>query len=156
MDKRLIRLRHYQNICGLHLRRLTEALKAIKPLIPIGVESYNSLKNDELALIDQMSYRFGKLQDTSGQLIKAILIVIGEDIRDIPFIDILNKAERLGVITSAEEWLLMREQRNMLTHEYSIDERDITEGINRLYELSVRLCEIYSTIEQYCLKRHLL
>lgn len=153
MDKRLVRFRHHQRLCQLHFKRLSDALDSLKTLIPLNKETYKSLTKVDLAVIDQVSYRFSKLQDTGGQLIKSILILIGEDVWGLPFIDILNKAERLGIIESAEEWLLLREQRNFLTHEYSVDEAEVVEGINKLYELSKRLCEIYSGIEGYCLKR---
>lgn len=155
MDKRLVRFRHYQRLCQLHFKRLSDALDSLKILIPLNTEKYKSLTKADLAVIDQVSYRFTKLQDTGGQLIKAILILIGEDIQALPFIDVLNKAERLGVIESADEWLLLREQRNFLSHEYSVDEAEVVEGINKSYELSKRLCEIYSGIEEYCRKRRL-
>lgn len=153
MDKRLVRFRHHHRLCQLHFKRLSDALDSLKTLIPLNKETYKSLTKVDLAVIDQVSYRSSKLQDTGGQLIKSILILIGEDVWGLPFIDILNKAERLGIIESAEEWLLLREQRNFLTHEYSVDEAEVVEGINKLYELSKRLCEIYSGIEGYCLKR---
>jgi uncharacterized protein with HEPN domain len=36
-------------------------------------------------------------------------------------IDNLDRAERLGLLTSADEWLVMRNLRNQMVHEYVED-----------------------------------
>lgn len=149
------RLKTYLINCDTHIRRLQASLKAIQPIIPLSKDIYRSLSDQELSFIDQMSFRFGKLQDSAGRLLRSLLILLGEDIEYAPFIDVLNRAEKLGIIGNAEEWIMLRELRNLLTHEYSEDEEDIVRGINRLFEVSGRLCEIYSSIRSYIEKRGL-
>ncbi len=103
-----------------------------------------------------MSYRFGKLQDVTGSLLRVMLIILGEDIENAPFIDVLNRTEKLGIIDDAQEWIMLRELRNILTHEYSDNDDEIAKGINKLFEISKRLCEIYEKIKEYARKRDLL
>jgi len=50
-----------------------------------------------------------------GKLFPAILENLGEEINSLPFIDRLAKLEQLGIIPSAEDWMLLRETRNILT-----------------------------------------
>lgn len=137
-------------ICDKHLTRLSSAMRSIKSLIPLTIDRYRNLTDTELSFIDQMSYRFGKLQDEAGRLLRFILVkLLKEEFEYTPFIDILNKAERLGIIEDASEWIRLREFRNLLTHEYSEKEEDIVDGINKLYEISERLLEIYKAIKRY-------
>lgn len=142
-------LKTYLSMCDKHLIRLQSALKALEPTIPIDKERYKRLSDSEMSFIDQLSFRFGKLQDSAGRLLRTMLQILGEDVEGLPFIDILNRAEKLGIIEDAQEWMMLRELRNILTHEYSEDEEDIAKGINKLYDISKRLSDIYKKIRSY-------
>jgi len=64
--------------------------------------------------------RFGRLQDTLGdKLLPMLLAVLGE--RPGAFIDNLDRAEKLGFIASADEWMSIRHLRNQMVHEYIED-----------------------------------
>jgi len=64
--------------------------------------------------------RFGRLQDTVGdKLLPLLLSVLGE--KTSAAIDNLDRAERLGLINSADEWIAMRNLRNQMVHEYVED-----------------------------------
>jgi hypothetical protein len=64
--------------------------------------------------------RFARLQDTLGdKLIPVVLAALGE--KPGAAIDNLDRAERLGFIHSADEWLTMRQLRNQMVHEYVED-----------------------------------
>ncbi|WP_297209762.1 MULTISPECIES: hypothetical protein [Thermodesulfovibrio] len=150
------RILSYISICNIHSERLKSSLRNLEKLIPLSVLQYKLLNEQELSFLDQMSYRFGKLQDLSGRLLRAILLTIEEDVSHLPFIDILNKAEKLGIIDSAHDWITLRELRNLLTQEYSEKIEEIVNGINKLYEISKRLLDIYKGIIQYINKRQIL
>lgn len=68
---------------------------------------------------DQFVLRFIKLQDTLGEhvLRQFTADVLGESVADLPLIDVLNRLERFGYLTTAG-WLRWRALRNSLTHEY--------------------------------------
>jgi len=64
--------------------------------------------------------RFGRLQDTLGdKLLPLLLAALGENASSV--IDNLDRAERLGIIKSADEWMAMRNLRNQMIHEYVED-----------------------------------
>jgi len=64
--------------------------------------------------------RFGRLQDTLGdKLLPVLLVALGET--PAAAIDNLDRAERLGLIVSADEWMTMRKLRNQMVHEYVED-----------------------------------
>lgn len=64
--------------------------------------------------------RFGRLQDTVGdKMLPLVLLVLGE--KASAAIDNLDRAERLGLINSADEWMAMRSLRNQMVHEYVED-----------------------------------
>lgn len=64
--------------------------------------------------------RFGRLQDTLGdKLLPVLLVALGET--PAAAIDNLDRAERLGLIASADEWMTMRKLRNQMVHEYVED-----------------------------------
>jgi hypothetical protein len=64
--------------------------------------------------------RFGRLQDTVGdKLLPLLLFVLGE--KPSAAIDNLDRAERLGLLASADEWMAMRNLRNQMVHGYVED-----------------------------------
>lgn len=61
--------------------------------------------------------RFGRLQDTVGdKLLPAYLRALGEPVG--AAIDNYDRAERLGLMVSADRWMLIRKLRNQMVHEY--------------------------------------
>jgi len=78
-------------------------------------------ENPDLAeRVEAFVGRFGRLQDTLGdKLLPLLLSALGEKISS--FIDNLDRAERLGIIKSADEWMAMRNLRNQMIHEYVED-----------------------------------
>lgn len=70
--------------------------------------------------VEAFASRFGRLQDTLGdELLPVLLAALGE--RGGVAIDNLDKAERLELIVSAENWMVMRNLRNRMVHEYIED-----------------------------------
>ena len=73
---------------------------------------------DRLRVLDQLLFRFTKLQDAMGtRLIPATLAALSEPVEDWPMIDRLNRLEKLGFLDTAA-WLRWRQIRNQLAHEY--------------------------------------
>lgn len=89
---------------------------------PFTVERARSLETDaDLAeRVEAFVGRFGRLQDAVGdKLLPALLAALGE--RPGAVMDNLDRAERLALLTSAEEWMVMRGLRNQMVHEYVED-----------------------------------
>ena len=78
-------------------------------------------ENIELAeRVEAFVGRFGRLQDTVGdKLLPLLLMALGE--KSAAAIDNLDRAERLELLSSADEWMTMRNLRNQMVHEYVED-----------------------------------
>ena len=73
---------------------------------------------------DAFVARFGRLQDTlADKLLPELLNWLAEPVG--PAIDNLNKAERLGWISSVETWITVRRLRNRMIHEYVRDPAEL-------------------------------
>jgi hypothetical protein len=71
-----------------------------------------------LRILDQLIFRFTKLQDAMGQrLVPATLAAMSEPYEDWSMIDRLNRLEKLGYL-EVDDWLRWRGTRNWLAHEY--------------------------------------
>jgi hypothetical protein len=79
--------------------------------------------------LDAFASRFARLQDNLGdKLLPATLAALGE--HQGPVLDNLNKAERFGWLESAENWLLARQLRNKMVHEYIEDLQLLADALN--------------------------
>lgn len=86
-------------------------------------------ENPELAeRVEAFVSRFGRLQDTLGdKLLPLFLKAAGEQVG--VAIDNLDRAERLGLMPSVEEWMTMRKLRNQMVHEYIEDNRILANAL---------------------------
>ena len=96
--------------------------------------------------------RFGRMQDTMAdklfpRWLQALAETPGSQI------ETLNRAERLGVLLSTEQWLAMRGLRNRLVHEYMTDAGKFMEDLNLAREYSAVLITTYNNIRQDAIKR---
>lgn len=78
-------------------------------------------ENPDLAeRVEAFVGRFGRLQDTVGdKLLPLLLAALGEN--PSAAVDNLDRAERLGLLKSVDEWMTMRSLRNQMIHEYVED-----------------------------------
>ena len=101
-------------------RHVETLLEALEEWDRSPASSWEVLEADRarVRVVDQMLFRFIKLQDTVGErLIPATLTVLRESFEDWPMRDRLNRLEKLGYL-DVENWLSWREVRNRLAHEY--------------------------------------
>jgi hypothetical protein len=111
--------------------------------IPITTERVAQLEteSDLAERLDAFVGRFGRLQDTVGdKLLPALLSALGESPASV--IDNLDKAERLGLIQSADDWLAIRQLRNQMVHEYVEDAALLVNALQRSHEFVPVLIEV--------------
>ena len=143
------------NMAYLHLDRLKKASDEIKE--KELVENLNIDDFETVKVIDTFIYRFLKLQDFMAQkLFRRFLMVIGDFYEDMSFIDILDKLEKLNIITSSDDWIRIRKLRNKLTHEYPDEIEEMKNEILMAIEMIHLFEETLSNIEEYLRKRNLL
>ena len=91
--------------------------------------------------------RFGRMQDTmADKLFPRWLLALAEAPGS--QIETLNRAERLGVLTSTERWLEARNLRNRLVHEYMTNPAKFVEDLALAKEYSLMLIETFNRLRQ--------
>ncbi len=121
-----------------HIKRLKEAYETLSSLgysIPLSGEDVRELLNSRegTMALDQIAYRFSKLQDSLGKLLRVTLSILGESVEHLPMIDVINIAEKFGFPVSEEKWFELQSLRNLIAHEYEEETDKIAELINGIY-----------------------
>ncbi|MDD5114890.1 MAG: hypothetical protein PHC94_12805 [Methylobacter sp.] len=119
MNKNLVeRLAFLQRVVTKEIKHLNySSMQVFKE--PLTIERVASLATDEdqAEKVEAFTSRFSRLQDTVGdKLLPTWLNALGEQTG--AAIDNLDKAEKLGALASADQWLEIRQLRNQMIHEY--------------------------------------
>ena len=148
-----MKLKEYLYQCDIHIKRINYAYNKMRDFMPLNYASYELLGDEEIEHIDQLIFRFSKLQDTIGaKLFPEILKLLGEDIKPMSFIDRLNRLEELGFVKK-DEWMYLREIRNSVAHEYFSNIYQIVDSLNELYSSVDKIKAIYENIKNLLRKR---
>lgn len=145
------KLKEALKLCEVHYKSMSYAFGKFKIHMPLTSERYEQLTEDDKSYCDQLVFRFSRLQDAMGsKLFPAILENNGEEARKLPFIDILNRLEQLGVIDDAHIWKNLRDIRNDVTHDYPFVVQQLIDDLNKFMGYVQKISTIWSTIESYC------
>lgn len=141
-------------VCDLHFQRMMFAFNSIEKYFPLTEFNFGQISEMELALFDQLIYRFSKLQYSMGtRLFKQVLEALEEDISGLPFIDILYKMEKLNLLESAKDWVALRQTRNTISHEYPFYKEIQVEELNLMPEDVAKLSGIWTKLKEYTHQR---
>jgi hypothetical protein len=81
----------------------------------IGLKQQYSFEEQES--FDSLTSKFGRTSDLFTQkIIRTIWGMLHEPF--VPFIDLMNISEKLGLICSADQMITVRDLRNQIAHEY--------------------------------------
>jgi len=128
---------------------MNSAFHKIENKLPLTEQSYLLLDEEDISHIDQFLFRFAKLQDAIGQrFFKAILELLEEDVEGLPFIDLLNKLEKLNLIHSTAQWQSLREIRNAVSHEYDDSPELMAQVLNAVFMARIELFQIYAKLKE--------
>lgn len=141
------------------MEELKELFNFIDKIIENTLIDYNDLIKKELnidfledvnnrRLANSFLFYFAKLQDKIGaKLFKKVLYELGEiDSFAIPFRDVLDILEKLEIL-KADEWLLIREIRNELSHDYPDDIGESIENLKLAIKFFPKILEIYKKLK---------
>jgi len=131
---KLERLRFLRRVVEKEIVHLNYSAKKVFDQ-PFTYKRAVSLEKDaELAeQVEAFSSRFCRLQDTIGdKLLPAWLDVLGENPKIA--IENLDKAEKIGVLSSVELWLELRQLRNQMVHEYIEDLSVLADALQTSFE----------------------
>lgn len=140
--------------CDSHVQRVTRVLEILSSWFPINRAVMEKADEELIGHIDQLVYRFTKMQDSMGRrLLPSVYAFLENSSDPVPFFDIINRLEKLDVITSAEEWQFFRNLRNNLAHDYpeSIDQTVTT--LNTLVSEWDRMVRLYEKVKSAYQKR---
>lgn len=143
-----------RDICETHAERLRWAMGTLSNTFPLTAQKIESLSPIDLAVFDQFVVRFSKLQDAMGaKLFPAILELTHEQGELSAFIDKLNRLEKIGAISSAAQWLKLREMRNQFAHDYPEDPEIQAGLLNKAFGLAVQMLEVLEETTAFAEKR---
>ncbi len=150
MNLKIDKLKEAVQLCSIHAERMNFARDRITRHFPLNRQKYLQLEQEELSFFDQLIFRFSKLQDSMGSRLFPILLEnLGEESKRMPFIDQLVKLEELNILSDAEEWMVLRETRNIVTHEYPFVAEEVIQGLNLLFAHSELISKIWDQINEY-------
>jgi hypothetical protein len=109
---------------------------------PISFETEESL--------DALSSKFSRVSDIYTQkVIKTLLFLLREDAPT--FLDRMNLCEKLGIISSAEELIAIRDLRNIIAHEYLSE--NLVEIYREIIQLSDNLMKSITLTDKFISER---
>ena len=114
---------------------------------PFSLTRAEQLDSDDALAerVEAFVSRFARLQDNLGdKLSPHLLQALGE--RKATAIDNFDKAEQLGWIRDADEWLAVRQLRNQMVHEYIEDLEILTTAIQAAQQFVPVLQEVTSNL----------
>lgn len=77
----------------------------------------SQITDEKLKELESLSARFARTVDLFTQkVLKSLLIILGEDL--LTFRDRILFLEKLELISSADQWFLIRSVRNQIVHDY--------------------------------------
>ena len=110
---------------------------------------------DDAERTDAFVARFARLQDTVGdKLLPAVLVAMAERVG--PAIDNLDRAEKLGLLPSADYWIAARRLRNRMVHEYVRDPALLAEALNQGHAMVPMLTGFARRLAEACRQRGML
>ena len=143
-----IRLQKYFKECEKHLLRMEQAYSEVKDLLPLSHNQYSDLKDEEVKNIDQFLFRFSKMQDTIGdKIFKTILQDYNPDFQKLSFLDFLHELEKREIITSAQDWIILRKVRNNIAHQYDDESEEMSQAINDIFAQFSTLKQIFEKLK---------
>jgi hypothetical protein len=127
------------NLSAEWVQRSYEQTKAIERKDVYSIDEFDKLEN--------LASRYARTTDMLvNKALRSIDTVESEDIGTI--IDIMNRAEKRGIVESAELLHIIKDLRNNIVHEYQITE--ITKFFTDVIKYSPVLLEIIENLNNYC------
>jgi len=138
-------MKHLENAIWEADRHIETLSEAIAEWNGAAIQSVAQLEQDKatLRLLDQLLFRYTKLQDAVGErLIPATLAHLQEPFEAWSMRDRLNRLEKLGYL-DALQWMKWREIRNHLSHEYPASEDERFAAIAAAIKAAEELLHLY-------------
>jgi predicted nucleotidyltransferase len=104
--------------------------------------------DDRSERVEAFAARYGRLQDTLGnRLFPRLLALVGQ--QGSTLIDRLNQMERLGLLDDAQAWLVWRNLRNRLVHEYTERPEELVDVLHVAQGYATSLCQVVRRVDAW-------
>ncbi|RQW05162.1 MAG: hypothetical protein EH225_04915 [Calditrichaeota bacterium] len=134
--------------CELHIKRIRFAMSKLNDHIPFTVVTWTTLNDETVEAMDQLIFRFIKLQDAMGmRVFPRLLDYLNEPMENTSMLDKLNRLEKLGYLSRKEVWQELRNLRNNLTHEYPDQVEDNCRLFNYFYSQVDVLMDLFFHVQ---------
>ena len=133
-----------------------ELLNAAVDTLKLSVLKCQSIGNkaqysfEELESFDSLTSKFNRASDIYSQkVLRSVWMLLHEAF--VPFIDMMNKGEKMILVKSADQMIEIRDLRNQIAHEY-IPEA-IRDLVPEVIELTIKLIENINYSQRFLIKR---
>jgi transposase len=107
-----------------------------------------TLDVEALDRLDAFRVRFCDLKDSLGsKTFRSLLKLEEEDAKS--QLDIINKMDKRGIISSFEEWGQLREIRNLFSHDYPDSDEQRAESLNLAFGNTMKLIDTLDNVKKY-------
>ncbi len=134
-----------------------DLLKAAVDTLKLSVRKCQSIGNkahytfEELESFDSLTSKFNRASDIYSQkVLRSAWMLLHEPF--VPFIDMMNKGEKMSILKSADQMIEIRDLRNQVAHEY-IPEA-IRDLVPEVIELATQLIENINFSQGFLEKRN--
>ena len=147
-DKKLISL--LQTEWQLLDASVVTLIQSVEKCELIGVKLNYTFEEQES--FDSLTSKFNRSSDLFTQKnIRTVWILLHES--HVPFIDLMNMMEKLGIIKNANQMIAIRDMRNQIAHEYIPEALcelipEVIEMIEQLVE-NIRCCHVFLSQRQW-------
>ncbi len=132
---------------------LAESLRRVE--LPASAGALEAADAGTRERIDAFVLRFLRLQDAIGrQLFRALLALEQEEPAQLTQLDVLDRAERMGLVPSVERSTSLRRLRNLLTHEYPERPELRLEALREALAGAPLLLETLARVRERAIHRH--
>jgi len=115
-----------------------------------AIVTKHSYSFEELESFDSLTSKFNRTSDIFTQkVLRSVWILLHEPFA--PFIDMMNNCEKMGILSSADQMIEIRDLRNQIAHEYLPDA--IRDLVPETLELSASLFENIETCRLFAVRR---
>ena len=133
-----------------HLARMREyllySIGQVTALLPI--QDWQALQPDHHETLAAFRIRFSEYQEHMGKTMKAV--AVEEEKPSEPFTAVLLYMEKLGCISSVDQWKEIRELRNAVNHEYEDDPAVLHEFFEQMILSAPALLQWHAQLTSFC------
>jgi len=134
---------------------LNSSYLRMKSLMPLTINKFTTLTDEESDRLDAFRVRFYDLQDSLGSKTFRSILALEEERADTQ-LDVLNKIAKRRIINSFEEWKHLRDIRNLFSHDYPESDQERIDNLNVAYQGTLSLiANINNVITYMSQHRHL-